>query len=305
MLVGVFALCAVLLASLLLLRRQTYSVFTERVTDGVYLFTATGLNALAVVADDGVVLVDTMQNGWWGPALESALRQVTDKPITTIINTNSHPSHSGNNFRFAGDGVVVVAQEQTAARLGARENFKGANARYLPQTTFRDRLTLMRGTERIELYYFGASNTDGDAWVVFPSRRLVHIGDVVKKNEVMEIEENAGGSGLYYAQTMARGIAAIKDVDFVVTGHARGGVATFRWGEMAGYHDSACALIEKVGKAMASAGSADAVVSLVQADPTLSRYDQVDVESAVRTIHTELTAAGQNRGALPQYVTCQ
>jgi hypothetical protein len=196
--------------------------------------------------------------------------------------------------------VVVVAHEQTAMRLASRETFRGTNARYLPQTTFRDRLTLVRGKERIELYYFGASNTDGDAWVVFPSRRVVHIGDVVKRNEVMEIEETAGGSGLYYAQTMARGMAAITDVDFVVTGHARGGTAMFRWRELGGYQESARALIETVRKAMASAGNADAVVSIVSEDASLSWYDQTDLASAVRTIYAEITAAGQNPGASPQ-----
>ncbi len=143
-----------LVTSLLVLRQQMYSVRTVQISDGVYLFSATGLNTLAVVADDGIVLVDTMQQGWWGPALESALRRVTDKPVTTIINTNSHPSHSGNNFRFAGDHTVVVAHERTATRLQSRENFRGRNARYLPQRTFRERLTLMQGRERIDLYLF-------------------------------------------------------------------------------------------------------------------------------------------------------
>ncbi len=196
--VAIAAISAVLSTSLYLHRRK-YVLQTHKIADGVYLFVGTGMNVLAVVADDGVILVDSMLNGWWGPALEDAIRNVTDKPVTTLINTNSHAPHSGNNYRFAKDGVVVVAHEQTRSRLQQRENFKGANARALPQTTFRDRLTLMRGKERIDLYYFGPSNTDGDAWVVFPSRRIMHVGDIVKKDEVLEITPNDGGSGISYA----------------------------------------------------------------------------------------------------------
>jgi cyclase len=147
-------------------------------------------------------------------------KRAIDKPVTTIINTNSHPSHSGNNFRFGGEGVLVISHEQTRSRLQSRDNFQGASARHLPQTTFRGRLTLMRGKERIDLYYFGASNTDGDAWVVFPSRRIMHIGDVVKKDEMVEITPSAGGRAVSYAETMARGMATIKDVDLVVAGHS-------------------------------------------------------------------------------------
>ncbi len=68
---------------------------------------------------------------------------------------------------------------------------------------------------------------------MFPSRRVMHIGDVVKKDEILEITSTSGGSGLSYAQTVARGIAAIKDVDLVVTGHARNGTATVTWGNFA------------------------------------------------------------------------
>lgn len=298
MLVGVTALCAILATSLFFLRHQKYSVRTKQITEGVYLFAATGLNALAVVADDGVILVDTMKNGWWGPALESALRRVTDKPVRTIINTNSHPSHSGNNFRFAGEGTVVVAHEQTRARLQARDNFRGAQARYLPQTTFRDRLTLTQGSERVDLYYFGASNTDGDAWVVFPSRRVMHIGDVVKKNEFLEITPNSGGSGLSYAQTMARGIATIQNVDVVITGHGYGEEATLPWSELGGYQSTACDLVDAVQKAMTSNDHVEAVVSIVQGEASFNRYDPIDIASAVRSVHAELKGPRQSSAGL-------
>ncbi len=297
-LVAVAAISSILLTGLYA-RRQKYVVHTYKIGDGVYVFVGTGMNAMAVIADDGVILVDTMAHGWWGPGLEAALREVTDKPVTTLINTNSHPSHSANNFRFAKDGVVAIAHERTRSRLQARDNFKGANARHLPQTTFRDRLTLMRGKEPIHLYYFGASNTDGDAWVVFPARRIMHIGDIVKKDEMLEISLNSGGSGVAYAQTMARGIATITGVDLVVAGHAREGHAqpTITWRELGVYQSNANVLLDAVRKAMTSADSVDAVASIVRADPLFSRYRSDDVNGAVRVIFAELAARrGSSQG---------
>jgi glyoxylase-like metal-dependent hydrolase (beta-lactamase superfamily II) len=290
-LVAVAAISALLLTSLYVRRqKQRYVVHTYTIGDGVYVFVATGMNAMAVITDDGVILVDTMAHGWWGRGLEAALREVTDKPVTTLINTNSHPSHSANNFRFAGDGVVAIAHERTRSRLQGRDNFQGANALHLPQTTFRDRLTLMRGKEPIHLYYFGASNTDGDAWVVFPARRIMHIGDVVKKDEMPEIALNSGGSGVAYAQTMARGITTITGVDLVVAGHAREGNPTITWRELGAYQSNANVLLGAVRTAMTSTDSVDAVASIVRADPLFSRYRPDDVNGAVRAIFAELAA---------------
>jgi glyoxylase-like metal-dependent hydrolase (beta-lactamase superfamily II) len=292
------AACAVIgaiLATGYYVRRQKYVAQTHKISEGVYVFCAGGMNTMAVIADDGVILVDTMRNGWWGEALEVALREVTDKPVTTIINTSSHLPHSGNNYRFAKDGVVVIAHERTRSRLQGRENFQGESARHLPQTTFRDRLTVTRGKERIDLYHFGAANTDGDAWVVFPSRRVMHVGDLVKIDEMLEITPADGGSGVSYAATMGRAIATIKEVDLVVAGHIRDTNVrpTLSWSELGEYQGKAGVILDAVRKAMRSADGVDAVISHVHASAQFSGYKTEDVTAAVRAIHAELSAAPQ------------
>ena len=95
-------------------REKRYVISVERVSERVYVMVGSGMNATALITDDGVVLVDTMNNGWWGPATIAALRTVTDRPVTTIINTNSNAPHSGNNLLFpdaAGDIVAHETQE--------------------------------------------------------------------------------------------------------------------------------------------------------------------------------------------------
>ena len=48
----------------------------------------------------------------------------------------------------------------------------------MAKKTFTDKLTLGRGADQIDLYYFGPGHTNGDAWVVFPALRIVHSGDI-------------------------------------------------------------------------------------------------------------------------------
>ena len=39
-------------------------------------------------------------------------------------------------------------------------------------------MTIGKGNDRIDLYYFGRGHTNGDAWTVFPALRVMHAGDI-------------------------------------------------------------------------------------------------------------------------------
>src|SRR4051812_46411102 len=67
----------------------------EHITGNVYKIFGGGGNTLVVVQKEGVVLVDTKMPGN-GPAILDEVKKVTDKPITLIINTHSHPDHIGS-----------------------------------------------------------------------------------------------------------------------------------------------------------------------------------------------------------------
>jgi glyoxylase-like metal-dependent hydrolase (beta-lactamase superfamily II) len=69
---------------------------TLNVRDILYVLTGGGGNSLALMRDDGVVLIDTKFTGWGRPLLD-AIQAVTDKPVTTIINTHAHEDHTGSD----------------------------------------------------------------------------------------------------------------------------------------------------------------------------------------------------------------
>ena len=47
----------------------------------------------------------------------------------------------------------------------------------LPDHTFKDTLTLFSGDDVVDLRYFGAAHTDGDAFIVFRRLGVIHVGD--------------------------------------------------------------------------------------------------------------------------------
>jgi glyoxylase-like metal-dependent hydrolase (beta-lactamase superfamily II) len=183
----------------------------------------------AFVTARGVVLVDTKMPGWGRP-IQEALREITDKPVTTIVNTHTHMDHVSGNVEFP-PGVEIVAHEAAAASMRemrpvaggpAQPNiFENHGGRGLPTRMFRDRLTLGNGDDRVELYHFGRAHTDGDAWVHFPAARAVHCGDAFAYKALPPLDTNNGASGLDYPRTLERTIAAFDPmgVETVVTGH--------------------------------------------------------------------------------------
>ena len=204
----------------------------HRITDKLHMLgsgSTTGGNTALLVAERGVVLVDTKNEGYGADILEH-VRRLTDKPVTTIINTHVHFDHSGSNTEFP-DTVHFVAHENIRrhwARTDCQpiptncDDFQGENAKYLPSTTFSDRLTLFAGgPDQIDLYYFGRGHTDGDTFVVFRAARTMHTGDMFlgKLLPFIDAENGNGGSAIEFGRTLTRVINTVPDVDTIITGH--------------------------------------------------------------------------------------
>jgi len=189
----------------------------EKVNDRLYMITGGGGNTAAFLTENGVVLVDTKLAGW-GQAILDKVKSVTNKPITTIINTHTHGDHNGSN-EFFGTTVEYVAQENTKANMQKMDAFKGDKSAFIPKKTFKDKLSLGKGNDQIDLYYFGRAHTNGDAFVVFRSLRVMHSGDAFAGKSTPLIDANNGGSAVSYGNTVAKA-ASIKNVDTIITGHS-------------------------------------------------------------------------------------
>jgi len=187
-----------------------------KVRDNLYVIPGAGGNTTVFVTQGGVVLVDTkLPNN--GEPIMNQVRTVTDKPVTMIVNTHSHPDHIGSNGYFPAS-VDVVAHENTRKWMAANPQV-ASNPATMPDRVFTDRMTLGSGDDRIELYYFGAGHTDGDAFIVFPARRARAAGDIFAWKMAPLIDPKAGGSVLALPDTLEKAVKGIPDVDTVIEGH--------------------------------------------------------------------------------------
>ena len=152
------------------------AIEVEKVKDNLWVLRGGGGNTAVFATAGGVVVVDAKNPGWGQPVLDK-IKTLTDKPVITLINTHTHGDHVSGNVAFPAS-VEIVTQENTKANMEKMPIFKESAGRGLPGKTFKDKMTLGRGADRIDLYYFGPGHTNGDAWVVFPAHRIVHSGDL-------------------------------------------------------------------------------------------------------------------------------
>jgi glyoxylase-like metal-dependent hydrolase (beta-lactamase superfamily II) len=187
-----------------------------KVRNNLFVIPGQGGNTAVFVTRRGVVLVDTKLAGN-GQAILDRVASVTDLPVTTVINTHSHFDHVGSNDAFPAT-VDVVTHENTRVTMAKDPAVKDIPAA-MPDRTFKDRLTIGQGPDRVELYYFGAAHTNGDAFVVFPSVRTMHAGDVYPWKAAPFIDDANGGSPVALPDTLEALVKTVRDVDSVIPGH--------------------------------------------------------------------------------------
>ena len=204
----------------------------EKVKDNLYVLRGGGGNTAVFLTASGVTVVDAKNPGWGRPILDK-IKELTPKPVTMLINTHTHGDHVSGNVEFPAT-IDVVTQENTKTNMEKMPIFKEHNNVGMAKRTFKDKMTIGKGADQIDLYYFGRGHTNGDAWVVFPALRIVQSGDIFAGKGVPLIDEANGGSMLHISETLMKAHDGIKNVDAIINGHTP---AQTTWADLKEYVD--------------------------------------------------------------------
>jgi len=261
----------------------------EKVKDNLYVIMAstpgqgfTGGNVGVFVTDTGVVVVDTKLAGY-GPDLIARIKKITDKPVTTIINTHTHGDHTGSNEGFP-SSVEIIAHENTKANMMKMDAFKGEKAQFLPKKTYTDKLSIGAGKNRVDLYYFGAGHTNGDTFIVYPALRVLQAGDMFAWKDAPLYDRSNGGSGVEHPKSFAKLVAAVKNVDTVIPGHSP--VTT--WKDLQEYGRYTADLLAQTEAAIKAGKSGDEAGKSIDLTAKYPGYKNERVAAAVTAIYAEL-----------------
>ena len=154
-----------------------------------------------------------------------AVKEVTDKPVTILINTHSDGDHINGN-QFFPDKVTIVAHENCRKefllpqRDGSPSAWSSEEMKpFVPEVTFNDKMQLHLGNKTIELYYFGVGHTTGDIVVYFPEEKTAFIGDQVFFERPQLIHSYKGGNSFEHVKTTKLLLATI-DAEKFCSGHS-------------------------------------------------------------------------------------
>lgn len=206
-----------LTASLLLVASLSANAFeTVRVADSIYALVGDlgqrspanlGHNMTSgfIVADEGVIVIDTGGSRANAEAIHAAIRKVTDKKIVYAINSGGQDHRWFGNDYFRKQGSKIVAADNTAKDMRDRgaeqverikpllgDKFAGTQLAY-PDATFAQRMTLPVKGITIELIYTGGAHTPGDLLVWLPAQSLVFAGDTVFAERMPGILPDSAG----------------------------------------------------------------------------------------------------------------
>jgi len=282
------------------------------VKDNLYLITGgrasptqggiSGVTTVFLAADD-LVVIDTKYPGFGNRILEQ-IKSVTSRPVTMIVNTHTHGDHTGSNGEFPRT-IEYVAHENTKTNMARMDAFKGDGAAFLPKRTFTDRLSLLAGRDRMDLYYFGRGHTNGDTVIVFPSLRTVVMGDLFARKWAPLVDAGNGGSAIEYPQTLAKALATIKDVETVITGHSTtqvgsGASVTFvrsnpvmKWADLQEYQEFTRALVQAAEAARKAGKTVDAAAASLGLPAKYRSYDMANAKADVQRVYDELASAAR------------
>ena len=164
----------------------------EEVSAGVYAYIQMdgtwGLNNTGfITGNDAVSVVDTCFTEARTRAFLRTIREVTDLPVGTLVNTHHHGDHTHGNYLL--HGASIVGHElcrQAVIDTGLHTlhplfpNVVWGDLELAPPfITFQDRLDLFVDDLKLELHYMGPAHTTNDTVVWLPERKLLFTSDLL------------------------------------------------------------------------------------------------------------------------------
>jgi cyclase len=183
-------------------------VQTLKVQGNVYMVAGPGGNT---TGDSGVLVVDT-QTASASDRLLAAIRSISPKPISYIVNTNGRGDAIGGNAALAKAGptrpnrspvqaglggnveakTTIVAHESVLNRLIATPGI--APEAWPTETFFEDSHEIFFANEAVQIFHQPAAQTDGDSIVFFRRSDVIATGDLFTTTGYPFIDAAKGGS---------------------------------------------------------------------------------------------------------------
>lgn len=202
-------------------RFDKVEIITTKLTENTYMLEGAGGNIGVSVGEDGVFIIDD-QFAPLSDKILTAIKSISDKPLTYLVNTHYHGDHTGGNENMAKAGATIIAHDNVKKRLSEKQrdgSFKPNEA--LPVITFNDKINITVNDESVAVFHVKNAHTDGDAILYSTESNVLHTGDTYFNGRYPYIDLNSGGSVDGYIEAAKRGLMVIDEETKIIPGHGK------------------------------------------------------------------------------------
>lgn len=202
-------------------------ITTTPVRDGIYMLQGSGGNIGVSIGEDGVIIVDD-QFGPLTMKIQTAIAELSDKPVTFVMNSHFHYDHTDGNTNFGRAGAYIVAQDNARKRMESTQVLSGSGrvqeayeAVGLPKITFEEQMRFYLNGNAVDIINTGNGHTDGDAQVFFRESNVIHTGDMFVRYGLPFIDRDNGGTADGMIDALMNIASLINESTIIIPGHGQ------------------------------------------------------------------------------------
>ena len=204
-------------------QKREVNIEAVKLTEQIYMLKGQGGNIGLFVGEDAVFMIDD-QFARLTPKILSAIKKITDKPVTYLINTHWHGDHTGGNENMAKEGALIVAHDNVRKRMSVDQIVRGRAKKAspksaLPVITFSEDMMMHINNEDVFISHIHNAHTDGDALIYFMKNNVIHMGDSYFQGAFPYMDLDAGGSIDGYIAGIKKLISLTNDETKIIPGH--------------------------------------------------------------------------------------
>ena len=166
-----------------------------QLSENAWAYTAEGdPNTGIVVGDDSVMVIDTQATPVMAQDVIRRIREVTDKPIRTVVMSHYHAVRVLGASAYGATQVIASRPTWELIRERGEADMKSEIERFprlfravesipgltWPNVVFDGALTLFMGSLEVQVLQIGRGHTRGDTVVWLPGQKVLFSGDLVE-----------------------------------------------------------------------------------------------------------------------------